>query len=132
VIVLAVLLLIAVALAVLFILVTGTTEHLTLAWDQVNLSWATTALVVFLAGAVTLLVAEIGVGLLLRGNRRSWARRKELKRLRRVEQERSRTPTGVRPTAPASGTTPTSAPSTASAPHGGPTGTDGGAGTRRG
>ena len=106
-IVVALLLLVVAAAAVLFIAVTGSAEPVQLAWDAVNVSWAPTALAVFLLGAACLLVAQLGLSLLLRGNRKSAERRKELKHLRRVEAERARH--GDAPTAPA-------APAAAAAP----------------
>ena len=42
------------------------------------------------AESARLLLAELGLALLLRGNRKNWERRRELKRLRRVEAERAR------------------------------------------
>ncbi|MGQ7295216.1 hypothetical protein [Quadrisphaera sp. KR29] len=100
--VLAVLLLLAVALVVLFVVVTGITPTVTLEWAQIGTSVTLTALAVFLLGAASLLVAEAGLALLLRGNRKSWERRRELKRLRRVEAERVRheAPPAAAPAAP--------------------------------
>ncbi|MEH3075330.1 MAG: hypothetical protein PGN11_01395 [Quadrisphaera sp.] len=89
-IVLAVLLLLAVALVVLFVVVTGITPTVQLEWSQISTSVTLTALAVFLLGAACLLLAELGLALLLRGNRKNWERRRELKRLRRVEAERAR------------------------------------------
>lgn len=89
-IVLAVLLLLAVALVVLFVVVTGITPTVQLEWSQISTSVSLTALGVFLLGAVCLLVAQLGLVMLLRGNRKNWERRRELKRLRRVEAERAR------------------------------------------
>ncbi len=89
-IVLAVLLLLVVALVVLFVVVTGITPTVSLEWSQINTEVTLTALALFLLGAVTLLVAEAGLAMLLRGNRKNWERRRELKRLRRVEAERVR------------------------------------------
>ncbi|TNM68034.1 hypothetical protein FHN55_08390 [Streptomyces sp. NP160] len=102
-IVLAVLLLLAVALVVLFVVVTGITPTVQLEWSQISASVTLTALAVFLLGAACLLVAEAGLALLLRGNRKSWERRRELKRLRRVEAERARHagPSGAPAGAPA-------------------------------
>ncbi|HZI96754.1 MAG TPA: hypothetical protein VFD41_04425 [Actinomycetales bacterium] len=86
-IVLALLLLIAVVALVLFILVTGASETVLLESDQLNVSWEPTALVVFLLGAVTLLLAVIALGLLRGGTKRKVEQRRELKRLRKVEKE---------------------------------------------
>ncbi len=89
-IVLAVLLLLVVALVVLFVVVTGTAPTVSLEWAQINTTVTLTALAVFLLGAACLLVAQLGLSLLLRGNRKNAERRKELKHLRRVEAERAR------------------------------------------
>jgi hypothetical protein len=47
----------------------------------------TEAFWVFLLGAVTMLIALLGLSLLRRGTRRKVERRREIKRLRKVEQE---------------------------------------------
>jgi len=104
VIVLAVLLLLVVALVVLFVVVTGTTPTVSLEWAQINTTIALTALAVFLLGAACLLVAQLGLSMLLRGNRKSAERRKELKHLRRVEAERARH--GDAPAAPSGAAAP--------------------------
>ena len=49
---------------------------------------------VFLLGAATLLVALLGLSLLHRGTRRKVQRRREIKRLRKLEQESPRPATG--------------------------------------
>ena len=49
---------------------------------------------VFLLGAATLLVALFGLSLLHRGTRRKVQRRREIKRLRKLEQESPRAATG--------------------------------------
>lgn len=103
-IVLAVLLLLVVALVVLFVVVTGTTPTVSLEWAQVNTTITLTALAVFLLGAACLLLAQLGLSMLLRGNRKSAERRKELKHLRRVEAERARH--GDAPTSPSGPTSP--------------------------
>jgi hypothetical protein len=50
---------------------------------------------VFLLGAATLLIALLGLSLLHRGTRRKVQRRREIKRLRKLEQESPRTATGT-------------------------------------
>ncbi|PWJ53336.1 hypothetical protein SAMN06264364_11395 [Quadrisphaera granulorum] len=114
-IVLAVLLLLAVALVVLFVAITGITPTVTLEWSQISTSVTLTALGVFLLGAVCLLVAEMGLALLLRGNRKNWERRRELRRLRRVEAERARHATAAEQSAPATSASPSPSPSTTTA-----------------
>jgi hypothetical protein len=61
---------------------------------------------IFLLGAATMLIALMGLSLMQRGTRRKVQRRREIKRLRRVEQEAQTAPpasrhdtrdTGVRP-----------------------------------
>jgi hypothetical protein len=86
---LAVLLLIAVAAVVVFVLVTGTTATAPLVWESLNLSWTPSVLVVFLLGVLTLFVAEVALALIRGGTRRTIERRRELKRLRQVEQEKA-------------------------------------------
>ena len=116
-IVLAVLLLLVVALVVLFVVVTGTTPTVSLEWAQINTTISLTALAVFLLGAACLLVAQLGLSLLLRGNRKSAERRKELKHLRRVEAERARHAGGPAPAeAPRSGGAPTGSATGSTAP----------------
>ena len=90
--VLALLLLVVVAAVVVFVLVTGTTGTVELTWEQLNLSFAPSPLVLFLLGAATLLLAVLALGMLRSGSRRGMAKRRELKRLRKIEQERSTTP----------------------------------------
>jgi hypothetical protein len=75
---------------VLFIVVTGSTETVTLEWDQLNIFWQPSALLVFLLGAVALLLAGIALGLFRRGARKGIQRRRELKRLRESDAERAR------------------------------------------
>lgn len=86
-IVLALLLLIAAAALVVFVIVTGSTQPVALEWDALNLAWDPSVLVVFLLGAVTLLLVVVAFGLLRGGTRRKVEQRRELRRLRRVERE---------------------------------------------
>lgn len=86
-IVLALLLLVAAAVLVVFIVVTGRTQTVDLTWEALNLSWAPSALVVFLLGALTLLLVVLALGLLRGGTKRKVEQRRELKRLRGVEKE---------------------------------------------
>ncbi|MFP5334719.1 MAG: hypothetical protein ACLGIV_05330 [Actinomycetes bacterium] len=88
-IVLALLLLVVVAAIVLFVVVSGSTETVRLEWDDMNLAWAPSALVVFLLGAVTLLLAVLALGMIRGGTRRKVEQRRELRRLREVEKERA-------------------------------------------
>lgn len=99
-IVLAVLCLALVAAMVIFMVFGGFDSSVTVDWDLVNLAWQTNALAVFLAGALTLLVAEFALVLLGRGTRRKVEQRRELKRLRKVEQEST---AGSRPGQPTTG-----------------------------
>lgn len=94
--VLALLLLVVVAAVVVFVLVTGTTGTVELTWEQLNLSFAPSPLVLFLLGAATLLLAVVALGMLRSGSRRGLAKRRELKRLRKIEQEQGATPDGRR------------------------------------
>jgi hypothetical protein len=77
-------LLVAAAIVALMLIVgfTGTLTFATFAGDVV-----TRPFWVFLLGAATMLVALLGLSLLRRGTRRKVERRREIKRLRRVEQE---------------------------------------------
>jgi hypothetical protein len=88
-IVLAILMLVVVAAVVVFMLVTGATTSVPLEWDALSLSWAPSALVVFLLGALTLCLAELALAMLRGGTRRKIERRRELRRLRRVEKEQA-------------------------------------------
>lgn len=90
-IVLAVLLLLAVALVTVFLLVAGVDATVPLEWDALNLSWSASPLVLFLLGAVTLLAAMVALGLLRSGTRRKVGKRREIKRLRKVEKEQATT-----------------------------------------
>ncbi len=87
-IVLALLLLIAAAAMVVFIVVTGSTGEIPLEWDDMNLAFAPSPLVLFLLGALTLLLAVLALGLLRAGTKRSTEKRRELKQLRRLQDER--------------------------------------------
>lgn len=108
--VLALLLLVVVAAVVVFVLVTGTTGTVELTWEQLNLSFAPSPLVLFLLGAATLLLAVLALGMLRSGSRRGMAKRRELKRLRKIEQEQGATPDGrTGTTAPAHDTVPAGA-----------------------
>lgn len=106
-IVLAVLCLALVTAMVILLVFGGFDSSVTIDWDLVNLAWQTNALVVFLAGALTLLVAEFALVLLGRGTRRKVEQRRELKRLRRVEQESTTGSRQGQPTQPATRTAPT-------------------------
>ncbi len=86
-IVIAVLLLIVVVAVVVFVVVTGSSGTVTMEWEQLNFYFAPSPLVLFLLGAVTLLVAVVAIAMLRSGSRRSLAKRKELKRLRKLEGE---------------------------------------------
>lgn len=85
--VIAVLLLVVVAAVVVFVVVAGTTGTVTLEWDQLNLFFEPSPLVLFLLGAATLLLAVVAIAMLRAGSKRSMAKRRELKRLRRLEGE---------------------------------------------
>ncbi|GAB2692688.1 hypothetical protein [Thalassiella azotivora] len=87
-IVVAVLLLLVVAAVVLFVAVSGANEQVQLTNDLVNVDWRPSVLVVFLLGALCLMLVAAALALLRAGARRSAARRKELKRLREAEEER--------------------------------------------
>ncbi len=87
-IVLALLLLLAAAALVVFIVVTGSTGEVPLQWTDLNLTFSPSPLVLFLLGALTLLLVVLALGLLRAGSRRSVEKRRELKRLRRIEDER--------------------------------------------
>lgn len=92
-IVLAVLLLVAVAAVVIFVVVTGYDLGPTpLIWGAVEVN--ASPIWIFLLGAVTLLVAEVALALMRRGSRRKMANRRELKRLRDLE---THTTTGAQP-----------------------------------
>ena len=88
-IVLAVLLLVLSAAIVLYVIVAGATETVSLEWDALNLAWEPSALVVFLLGALTLFLIGLAMALIGNGTRRRMQQRRELKRLRQVERERS-------------------------------------------
>ena len=77
-------LLLAAAVTVLMVVVgfTGSVTFAVFAGEVV-----TEAFWVFLLGAVTMLIALLGLSLLRRGTRRKVERRREIKRLRKVEQE---------------------------------------------
>lgn len=107
--VLALLLLVVVAAVVVFVLVTGTTGTVELTWEQLNLSFAPSPLVLFLLGAATLLLAVVALGMLRSGSRRGMAKRRELKRLRKIEKEQGTTPDGSRAGTPAAAPVPAGA-----------------------
>lgn len=86
--VLALLLLILVVLLVVFMVITGSRGEVPLEWDQLNIAFSPSPLVLFLMGAVTLLLAVLALGLLRGGTRRGATKRKELKRLRQIETDR--------------------------------------------
>ena len=77
-------LLLAAAVTALMVVV-GFTGSVTFAVFAGNV--VTEAFWVFLLGAVTMLIALLGLSLLRRGTRRKVERRREIKRLRKVEQE---------------------------------------------
>jgi uncharacterized protein HemY len=87
---LALLLLVVVAAIVLVIVVTGSTEYVLLQWAQLGIELRLSALVVFLLGVLALLLTGISLALFRRGARRGRERRRELKRLRESDAERSR------------------------------------------
>jgi uncharacterized integral membrane protein len=91
VIVLAVILLVVVAVLVVLALTSGTTQDLR--YDTFAGSFSTSALWVFVAGAVAGVLALFALSLLRRGTRRRVARRREIKRLRKVEAESGPVPT---------------------------------------
>ena len=99
-IVLALLLLLAAAALVAYILLTGSTATVLLASDELNLSWEPSALLVFLLGALTLLLVVVALGLLRGGTKRQVSKRRELKRLRQVEQETATHDSTTAPAAP--------------------------------
>ncbi len=85
--VIALLLLVVVVAVVVFVVVTGASGTVTLEWDQLNMFFEPSPLVLFLLGAATLLLAVVAIAMLRSGSRRSMAKRRELKRLRRLEGE---------------------------------------------
>lgn len=87
-IVLAALLLVAVAAVVVFVVVAGT-ETVRMEWEALSLAWEPTALGVFLLGALAMLLLGLALVSLRAGTRRRTEQRKELKRLKQVERERS-------------------------------------------
>ena len=87
-IVLGVLLLIAVAVVAVFVVIAGTGQQTRLTSDLLNLDWRPSVLLVFLLGALCLLVAVLALSLIRRGTRRRVEQRRELKRLRNAERER--------------------------------------------
>lgn len=91
---LAVLLLVLVLAIVVYIVVTGTTETVRLEWEQLNLAWEPNALLVFLLGALALLLLGLALGLIQAGTKKSVQRRRELKRLRESDRERDRAGSG--------------------------------------
>ncbi len=86
--VLALLLLFLVVLLVVFMVITGSRGEVPLEWDQLNIAFSPSPLVLFLMGAATLLLAVLALGLLRGGTRRGATKRKELKRLRQIETDR--------------------------------------------
>ncbi len=90
--VIALLLLVVVVAVVVFVVVTGASGTVTLEWDQLNLFFEPSPLVLFLLGAATLLLAVVAIAMLRSGSRRSMAKRRELKRLRRLEGEHGTSP----------------------------------------
>jgi uncharacterized membrane protein YciS (DUF1049 family) len=86
------LLLIAVIAVVVFVLSAGADQHVQLSADWLNLNWRPSLLVVFLIGALCLLLVGLALGLMSAGVRRKARRRRELKRLRDAERERGTTP----------------------------------------
>lgn len=88
-IVLALLLLVAVAALVLFFVVAGS-ETVRMEWEELNLAWEPSALVVFLLGVLATLVVVLAIALVRAGTRHRAHQRRELKRLKGAERERSR------------------------------------------
>lgn len=95
-IVLGVLLLIAVAVVTVFVVMSGAGQQTRLTSDMLNLDWRPSVLLVFLLGALCLLVAVVALSMIQRGTRRRVEQRRELKRLRNAERDRDsdRSPTG--------------------------------------
>ncbi len=81
---LALLLLLLAAAAVVFVLVAGTSQAVTFVFFAGN--YQTRPVWIFAGGALALLLAEAGLALFRRGTRRRLAQRREIKRLRQVEQ----------------------------------------------
>lgn len=88
-IVLAVLLLVLALALVVYVVVAGATQTVSLRWDDLNLAWEPTVLVVFLLGALTLLLVGLALWLIRAGTRRSMQKRRELKRLREADRQRA-------------------------------------------
>lgn len=95
-------LLLAAAL-VLGVLLTGTSQEIVFTSTVGDVT--TNPVWVFVAGALAMLLVLLGLSLFRRGTRRRIARRQEIKRLRKVEQERGDGPeSGTRPDSDAGST----------------------------
>ncbi|MFV0457664.1 MAG: hypothetical protein ACK5MT_02660 [Actinomycetales bacterium] len=79
------LILLILAIAVVAIMVLGGGDTVTIGWDTIRLNWEPSALMVFLAGAATLLLLVIAFACLRSGMARSRAKRQELRRLRKLD-----------------------------------------------
>lgn len=91
------LLLLILAAAIIIVMVMAGGNTVNIGWDALNLNWSPTALVVFLLGAVTLLLLVVAFGALRAGTRRKVAKGQELRRLRKLEAERAATPATTPP-----------------------------------
>lgn len=88
-IVLAVLLLVLALALVVYVVVSGANQTVSLEWEELNLAWEPTPLVVFLLGAVTLLLVVLALWMIRAGTKRGVAKRRELKRLREADRQRA-------------------------------------------
>ncbi|GAB3599152.1 hypothetical protein GCM10027446_30650 [Angustibacter peucedani] len=96
--------LIIAAALVIGVLVTGTSQEIV--FDSTVGNFTTQPVWVFLSGAAAMLLVLLGLSFFGRGTRRRVARRKEMKRLRRVEEEHVSGPVPTTRTDPAAGTVP--------------------------
>ena len=83
-IVLALIALLVAAAAVVFMIVRGIHQNVPFSFFAGN--FTTNPLTIFIAGAVTLFLVLFALGLIRRGTRRKVAQRREIKRLRKVEE----------------------------------------------
>ena len=83
-IVLALIALLVAAAAVVFMIVRGIHQNVSFSFFAGN--FTTNPLTIFIAGAVTLLLVLFALSLIRRGTRRKVAQRREIKRLRKVEE----------------------------------------------
>ncbi len=95
------LLLLLLVAAVVVIMVMAGSGHVTIGWDAINLHWEATALMIFVLGAVSLLVLVLAFACLRNGTRRRFAKGRELRRLRKIESNQPARPTAM--TQPTSG-----------------------------